>query len=419
MTRILFLAANGRNTTRLRLAAEVRDIRVELQKAGAADSIRIDAELAVRPSDLQKLLLDHAPHVLHFSGHGKGGTSAGPSAGPSGTSREMLPDENDAPETINGGLLLEDDEGNAVTVKPDVLSDLFAIVKRESSLRCVVLNACFTGEQAQAITKHIDCVVGTARAIDDRSALAFAVGFYRAIARGKNVATAFDLGCNEIGLRGLPDKDVPQLFVRDGIKAEEVFLAALVPPPDGDKPNAVAAPPHRKTALPWIVAPIVAAVLGYSGWYALNSPDKPTSTPTPSTPVPPSATAAPVASPPTIAASTSPSAAPNSTATAPHTTTKPATTTSAMPSVTAPAPAPTFATSGSASCNGNTCTLSFGAAPPPPAGARVCLNAPTAASELYGATPTCRLGDASGRCVRSDKVALVALSGGVSWRVCN
>jgi len=416
MTRLLFLAANGRNTTRLRLAAEVRDIRAELQKAGAADTIRIDAELAVRPSDLQKLLLDHAPHVLHFSGHGKGSSSAGPS----GTSREMLPDENDdTSETASGGLLLEDDDGNAVTVKPDVLSDLFAIVKRESPLRCVVLNACFTGEQAQAITKHIDCVVGTARAIDDRSALAFAVGFYRAIALGMNVATAFDLGRNEIGLRGLPDKDVPQLFLRDGIKAEEVFLAAPVTPPEGDKPKEVAAPSHRKTAFPWIIAPIVVALLGYSGWYAFHSPDKPKPTPILSATVPPSATPAPDASPLTIAASTSPSAAPNSTATAPHTTTKPATTTSAMASVTAPAPAPTFATSGSASCNGNTCTLSFGAAPPPPAGARVCLNAPTAASELYGKTPTCRLGDASGRCVRSDKVAHVALLGGISWRVCN
>jgi hypothetical protein len=62
------------------------------------------------------------------------------------------------------------------------------------------------------------------RAIDDRAAIAFAVGFYRALALGKSVRTAFDLGRNEIALRGLPDSDVPELIHRADVEPSNVFL---------------------------------------------------------------------------------------------------------------------------------------------------------------------------------------------------
>ena len=68
--KVLFLGANGRDTTRLRLNAEVRDIRQELEAADASQAFQVMAELAVRPTDLQRLLLLHEPNVIHFSGHG-------------------------------------------------------------------------------------------------------------------------------------------------------------------------------------------------------------------------------------------------------------------------------------------------------------------------------------------------------------
>ena len=68
--KVLFLGANGRDTTRLRLNAEVRDIRQELEAADAAHAFQVMVELAVRPTDLQRLLLLHEPDVIHFSGHG-------------------------------------------------------------------------------------------------------------------------------------------------------------------------------------------------------------------------------------------------------------------------------------------------------------------------------------------------------------
>ena len=52
------------------------------------------------------------------------------------------------------------------------------------------------------------------RAIDDKSALVFSVGFYQAIARGQSVKDAFDLGCSLLSMCGLYGADVPELFGR-------------------------------------------------------------------------------------------------------------------------------------------------------------------------------------------------------------
>lgn len=232
MSKVLFLGANAGDTTRLRLGAEAREIQRALHDAGVGEVFHVITELAVRPSDLQSLLLTHAPAVIHFSGHGSdpsGGTFAVSAAG---TTREFIPADNAGPvfdERSRGGLLLEGEQGTSVVLRPDLLTTLLAIEVHDMSLRCVVLNACFTAFQAEAIAAYVDCVVGTTQAIEDEAAIAFATAFYRAIAHGKSVGTAFELGRIEIGLRGLPGEHVPQLFYRPGIKPENVFVGDVVP----------------------------------------------------------------------------------------------------------------------------------------------------------------------------------------------
>jgi hypothetical protein len=221
--KVLFLGANGRDTTQLQLGAEVRDIRRELTLSGVGEAFDLVAELAVRPSDLQNLLLSHSPHILHFSGHGSKQSAEFPQTGTTrSVSREFL--EESAAAGASSGLLLQDAKGSSVYLRPDVLLALLGILKRDMPLRCVVLNACFTAEQAAAITEHVDCVVGTEREIDDKSAIVFATAFYRAIAHGKSVADAFALGRLEIAIEHLSGENVPKLFCRRGISAENVFV---------------------------------------------------------------------------------------------------------------------------------------------------------------------------------------------------
>jgi hypothetical protein len=93
-------------------------------------------------------------------------------------------------------------------------------------LKCVVLNSCYSEEQAAAIAATIDCVVGMSAAVEDRSAIGFSKAFYQALAYGRNVQEAFDLGSVEIGLEGLPDEDAPKLLVRGSVDASRVRFVA-------------------------------------------------------------------------------------------------------------------------------------------------------------------------------------------------
>lgn len=253
IAKLLFLGANARNTTRLRLGAELRDIQRALQITGLGDAFQLAAELAVRPSDLQNLLLMHTPSMLHFSGHGSNSSNGAlEPVSPAGTaSREFMMSEETSSDMVadsRGGLLFEDEQGAAVVVRPDVLTALLATMKRDIPLRCVVLNACFTALQAQAIAEHIDCVIATTREVEDDAAIAFATAFYRAIAYGKSVGSAFELGRIEVGLRGLPGEGVFRLFHRPQVEPQQLFLvhAASVRYDHNE-------PPHDQGRRPWSV----------------------------------------------------------------------------------------------------------------------------------------------------------------------
>ena len=193
---ILFLAANPSTTTRLRLDEEVRAIDQALRQANYRDQFDLRQHWAVRVGDLQELLLRHQPHIVHFSGHG----------------------------SPAGQLLLEDERGREFAVPPDALSRLFAILR--DNLRCVVLNACYSESQAQAIAAHIDCVIGMPDAIGDAASLTFAASFYQALGYGRDVQTAFDLGCNRIDLQALDEPGKPKLLAQRSDPCQVVFVAS-------------------------------------------------------------------------------------------------------------------------------------------------------------------------------------------------
>ncbi|MGZ3303788.1 MAG: AAA-like domain-containing protein, partial [Isosphaeraceae bacterium] len=78
-------------------------------------------------------------------------------------------------------------------------------------VKCVVLNACYSEVQAEAISKHIDFVVGMKKAIGDEAAIKFAVGFYDALGAGRDFETAYKFGCSAIDLKGIPESLTPVL----------------------------------------------------------------------------------------------------------------------------------------------------------------------------------------------------------------
>ena len=179
--KILVLATNPGETDHLRLDQEVRGIDQALRQSRFRDKFQIDQQWAVRVSDLQPLLLRYKPDIVHFSGHG----------------------------SESSEIILEDIEGNNKSVPPPALSKLFSLFK--DNIKCVVLNACYTEVQAEAISKHISCVVGMSKAIGDEAAISFSEAFYGALGDGRDIKTAFELGCNQIDLENLDEQDTPRL----------------------------------------------------------------------------------------------------------------------------------------------------------------------------------------------------------------
>jgi len=115
------------------------------------------------------------------------------------------------------------------TVSPSALKALFSTLK--DNIRLVVLNACYSKTQAEAIVEVIDCVVGMNTSIGDQAAIAFAASFYRAIGFGRSIKEAFEQGKVSLMLEGIPEENTLELLCRKGIDAGSVCLIQVEPRP--------------------------------------------------------------------------------------------------------------------------------------------------------------------------------------------
>ena len=194
--RVLFLGASPRDAAQLALEREVAEIRAGLEDAPFRDLIHLKRELAVSPGDVQEHLLRHRPHLIHFSGHGIRRKAPGPEGSAAGPSRDL----EDLPGHGAGqnAILLEDATGRRRPVSTAGLGEVFTALGQR--ICCVVLNACFSADSAEALAREVDCVVGMSGAIKDELAISFSRSFYQVIGYGESLATAFALGRSQIGL---------------------------------------------------------------------------------------------------------------------------------------------------------------------------------------------------------------------------
>lgn len=194
-TRILFLAANPLDQDQLRLDREHRVIKEALQASKYGDRFMVEFAGAARPRDFQDNLRRFKPHIVHFSGHG-GRTS--------------------------GRIVLEDDEEKAQVIPTPALNQVFRIFKYD--IRCVILNACLSATQAEAIKEEVGCVVGMSSSIDDDAAIMFADSFYRTIGDAGSMQQAFDAGCNLVAIQKPGNETFPQLLAGSGVNPATMFF---------------------------------------------------------------------------------------------------------------------------------------------------------------------------------------------------
>src|SRR6185295_13986290 len=133
--------------------------------------IRFRSRWAARPDDLLQALNEDTPSILHFSGHGTG----------------------------EHGLCFQAEDGGVLSVSTEGLEQVMRAAG--ASVTVVVLNACFSEVQAQALVAHVPCVIGMSDTIGDEAAIIYAGSFYRALASGMSVANAHQQGLAALALR--------------------------------------------------------------------------------------------------------------------------------------------------------------------------------------------------------------------------
>lgn len=180
-TKILFLGANPSQTARLKLDEEIRNIQINLKLAKERDNLELQQEWAVTIDTLMQAILDESPRIVHFSGHGQ-----------------------------QKGIVLLNEIGDPKLVSGEAIADLFKLFC--DTIKCVILNSCYSEYQAQAIKLNIPYVIGMKAGIPDRAAISFSTGFYKAIGAGKDISFAFQFGITAIKLEGVLGDNIPILI---------------------------------------------------------------------------------------------------------------------------------------------------------------------------------------------------------------
>ena len=179
-TRIVFFAANPSDTDRLAIDREFNEVKQLLSQSVNRDGFVLNYSPATGDDDLQQQLLDFAPDIVHFSGHGE-----------------------------QDGLYFQNNSNDTLFIHQDSLTDFFKLFK--GRIRCLLLNACNSEPQAHAIAQHLDYVIGMNAPIGDQAAIIFAKGFYRALFSGESIDKAYQFGCSAIDLAGINEFKTPVL----------------------------------------------------------------------------------------------------------------------------------------------------------------------------------------------------------------
>lgn len=166
--RVLVATANPdrEGAKALRIEQEMRAIREAFRRTPG--SVHVEALTAATIDDLRRALSETQFDIIHFAGHAD-----------------------------DQGISLVDEVGNETVLSYPALAQM---VKRQKAVQCVILNACHS--MASIDEAFAPLVVGMMDEISDDAAVAFAIGFYDAIAAQRSSDEAFDEGVLAVRSKG-------------------------------------------------------------------------------------------------------------------------------------------------------------------------------------------------------------------------
>lgn len=193
---ILFLASNPAKDCFLELDEEARSIQEKIRLSDYRDTVKFETRWAVRAGDIMQAINETNPTIIHFSGHG----------------------------CEDGALVLQNPDGSVKFVSPEAISQAISTVS--DTVKLVFFNACYSSVQASKIVENIDASIGMNAPIKDEAARVFAARFYSSVGFGLSVSQSFKQAKAELLLEGIPEDTTPELFEREGVSADALYLVA-------------------------------------------------------------------------------------------------------------------------------------------------------------------------------------------------
>jgi len=195
LVRIMVAAANPSGISMLNFDEEYRGIFEALQRSKLKNKFKLELTTSSRISDLRQELLIKRPNIIHFAGHGD----------------------------LQDAIIFENEDGSTSRVSDETLNQLFLLLADQKP-RLVILNACYSANQARAIAKHVDGVIGISEQLGDEAALQFARAFYQALGYGRSIKDAFDLGLSQIAFAGVDETFTP-IFITKQPEGNNIVFA--------------------------------------------------------------------------------------------------------------------------------------------------------------------------------------------------
>jgi hypothetical protein len=191
---VLYLTANPHGD--LRVEAEVNQVQQEVRGSKFRDNIDVHYRPAANLNSLIQGLNDHAPAIIHFSGHGNEsgvGTDDAKSVSPAG-------------KLVSFELLAK------------------AIAATDTPPQVIVLNSCKSAGAKKSFFPPAKAIVAMGDSIGDLAAIAFAAKFYAAIAAGQSLHSAFAQGKVAVEAVSIDEADTPELVLAENVNPKKIIL---------------------------------------------------------------------------------------------------------------------------------------------------------------------------------------------------
>jgi serine/threonine-protein kinase len=189
---------------------EQQEIQEALEWADQDKQFRFETTTAAQSTRLRRAIIKKKPNIVHFSGHGE-----------------------------VDGVYLENSHQEAKLVDARALRDFFG---QFPTIECVVLNACFTDEQAAILAEKIPYVIGMKAEVGSDAAISFARAFYEIVGSADPYERAFSVGTVALQMDGLIVDATPvfklrptSIAVQPAVAAHGLLPLEWIPVPAGDQ----------------------------------------------------------------------------------------------------------------------------------------------------------------------------------------